>query len=45
MKVRPIAAWYDFWVGLYYDRTEQKLYVLPVPMLGFVIAFGRDEDV
>ena len=32
MTVRFIFAWYDFWVGLFYDRSKKCLYVFPVPM-------------
>jgi hypothetical protein len=39
MKIKPIFAWYDFWVGLYWDRAKRRLYVLPVPMFGFFIQF------
>lgn len=38
MKIRPIFAWYDFWVGFFYDRQKCKLYVFPIPMVGFVIS-------
>lgn len=37
MKITPIAAWYDLWVGLYWDRQKRWLYVLPLPCLGIVI--------
>lgn len=36
-RVRPIFAWYDFWVGLFYDRAKRRLYVFPLPMVGIVI--------
>ena len=26
-------AWYDLWVGAYYDRLEKTLYICPLPML------------
>jgi hypothetical protein len=26
-------AWYDFWIGLYYDRFEEVLYICPLPMV------------
>ena len=41
MRVKPILAWYDFWVGLFWDRSKRRLYVFPVPMVGLVVEFGR----
>lgn len=38
--MRPLFAWYDLWVGAYWDRKTRQLYVLPLPCLGFVISFG-----
>lgn len=43
MKVRPIFAWYDLWVGLFWDRSKRRLYVFPVPCLGIVLDFGEAE--
>lgn len=40
MHVSPIFAWYDFWVGMYYDRNKRILYIFPIPMLGVVIDFN-----
>jgi len=40
MKIYPIAAWYDMWIGAYWDRRRRRLYVLPVPCLGVVFDFG-----
>lgn len=37
MTVKPIFAWFDFWVGLFWDSGNRRLYVFPVPMLGIVI--------
>ena len=37
MTIRPIIAWYDMWVGMYWDRRLRRLYVLPLPCIGFVV--------
>lgn len=42
MKVRPLFAWYDLWVGAYWDAKSRRLYVLPIPCLGFVIDLARE---
>ena len=39
-RIRPIFAWYDLWVGAFWDRRQRKLYVLPLPWVGVVIEFG-----
>ena len=40
MRIKPLFAWYDLWVGAFWDAKGRKLYVLPIPMLGLVIEFG-----
>lgn len=35
-----MVAWYDFWVGAFWDRSRRRLYLLPLPMVGVVIDFG-----
>lgn len=42
VKVNTLFAWYDFWVGLYWDRINLRLYVLPVPMFGLVFHFEEE---
>lgn len=37
LKIRPLFAWFDFWVGAYWDKKARKLYVLPLPIFGFTI--------
>lgn len=45
MKIKPLFAWYDLWIGAYWDRSARRLYVLPLPCVGVVFDFGkRDED-
>lgn len=37
MKIRPIFAWYDLWVGAFWDGNKRRLYILPLPCMGIVI--------
>lgn len=32
-RVTVKFAWYDLWVGAYYDRTNRVWYVCPLPTL------------
>jgi len=43
MKFKMFFAWYDFWVGLYYDRMRKILYFLPFPMIVFSFASDKNE--
>lgn len=40
MRVKPIFAWYDFWVGGFYDQKKRRLYIFPVPMFGFYVEWS-----
>lgn len=37
MRVRFLFAWYDLWIGAFYDRQKRRLYVFPVPCFGFYV--------
>lgn len=39
INVRLIFAWYDLWIGFYWDRRTRRLYILPIPTLGIVVQF------
>jgi hypothetical protein len=40
MRIRPLFAWYDLWVGAFWDRKQRKLYICPLPCIGVVITFN-----
>lgn len=37
VRIKLIFAWFDFWVGLFFDKGKRCLYVFPVPMFGIKI--------
>jgi len=37
LSVRLIFAWYDFWVGVFFDRDNRRIYLFPIPMVGLMI--------
>lgn len=41
MTIRPIFAWYDLWVGAFWDQAKRRLYIFPVPCIGVVLEFRR----
>lgn len=43
MSIRFIFAWYDLWIGAYYDRKGRALYLLPIPCCGIVIQRGAAQ--
>jgi hypothetical protein len=41
VKIKPVLAWYDLWVGAFWDRAKRKLYILPLPCIGIVFELGQ----
>jgi hypothetical protein len=37
LKIKIIFAWYDFWIGLFYDKNKKILYIFLIPMIGLKI--------
>jgi hypothetical protein len=45
MKIQFIFRWYDFWIGVFYDRKKRWIYFLPVPMVGIVIKLPSPKKI
>lgn len=44
LDITWLFAWYDFWIGVYWDRKNRALFILPLPMLGIKIQFGMNKE-
>lgn len=38
-SIKLIIAWYDLWIGAFWDRQKRKLYIFLIPCIGLVISF------
>jgi hypothetical protein len=43
MKISFLFAWYDIWIGFFWDKNKRWLYILPVPCVGIVVKFKPEE--
>ena len=44
LRIRVFFAWYDMWVGAYWDRKKRILYVCPIPCLCIEIRCEKEAD-
>jgi len=44
MRISPLFAWYDLWVGFFWDSKKRWLYILPLPCIGFIVKFKVEEE-
>lgn len=38
-RVTVTLAWYDMWIGAYWDKKKRILYVCPLPMILIEVQF------
>jgi hypothetical protein len=44
VTIKPLFAWYDLWVGAFWDAPTRRLYILPVPCIGVVLQFSATKE-
>jgi hypothetical protein len=44
VRIKLIFAWYDLWIGAFWDRKKRWLYIFPIPMFGVILKFGSDSN-
>ena len=43
MSIGFVMAWYDLWIGAFWDGQKRRLYLLPIPCCGIVIQFVTSD--
>ena len=43
VKIKIFFAWYDFWVGFYYDRKKKTLYICSIPCIVLSIKMQNER--
>ncbi len=41
-KVGFLFAWYDVWVGFFWDSGKRWLYILPIPCCGIILKLPKE---
>ena len=42
MKISVFFAWYDMWIGAYWDKSKRILYICPIPCVVIKIDKRRE---
>ena len=37
MRIKFIFAYYNFWIGIFYDKNKKYVYIFPIPMFSIII--------
>jgi hypothetical protein len=45
MKVKISFVWYDLWIGAFYDRKNNIIYVCPIPTILITLSFKKIEQI
>jgi len=45
MKIKLIFAWYDLWIGLFWDKRKKWLYLFLIPMIGIIFQFEKKSKI
>jgi hypothetical protein len=43
LKAKMFFAWFDFWIGFYWDKEKRALFFAPLPCLVFKIKVRESE--
>lgn len=44
MQINVFFAWYDFWIGAFYDQKKHVLYVCPLPCVVLKFSGKKESD-
>jgi hypothetical protein len=42
-RIELLFAWYDAWIGAFWDSRKRKLYILPIPFAGVVVTLPQNK--
>jgi len=44
MKISFIFAWYDLWIGAFWDKKKRWLYLFLIPCFGIIIKLKEKDE-